>query len=93
MLILAVVLVLAVVVVLRTRRVLWRAVLRTWLVVATMALTTPLVTNLMPILTVLPAIMATVLLLIGQRLRSDTDTQQTNTGQRSEEHTSELQSR
>ena len=68
---------LAIVVVLRTGLVLRLAVLRTRLVVATMAL----ITTLMPFLAVLPAITAMVLRLIGHRLRSDTDTQQTNTGQ------------
>ncbi|CAI8965553.1 Secreted protein [Pseudomonas sp. IT-P258] len=75
-LILAAVLVLAIVVVLRTGLILLLAVLRMWLVAA-MAL----VIALMPTLAVLPAIMATILLLISHRLRRDTDTQQTNTGQ------------
>ncbi|CAI8766801.1 Secreted protein [Pseudomonas sp. IT-P74] len=76
-LILAAVLVLAIVVVLRPGLILLLAVLRMRLVAAAMAL----VIALMTILAVLPAIMATVLLLIGHRLRADTDTQQTNAGQ------------
>jgi hypothetical protein len=76
MLILAVVLVMAVVVVLRTGLILLLAVLRRRLVVAAMALIVALTT----ILAMLSAIMTTVLLFIGQRLRSDAGTQQTDTG-------------
>jgi hypothetical protein len=76
-LILAAVLFLAVVLVLRPGLILLLAVLRMRLVTAT----TALVIALMPTLTALPAIMATVLRLIGHRLHRDTDTQQTNTGQ------------
>ncbi|MNI06028.1 hypothetical protein D3C73_589960 [compost metagenome] len=76
-LILAAVLFLAVVLVLRPGLILLLAVLRMRLVTATTALVIALITTL----AALPAIMATVLRLIGHRLHRDTDTQQTNTGQ------------
>jgi hypothetical protein len=83
-LILAVVLELATVVatndivVLLVRLILLLATLLVRLIVAAMAL---IIVALMAALPVLPAIGTPVLRLIGERLRSDTDTQQTNTGQ------------
>jgi hypothetical protein len=64
--------------ILRVRLILLLTILRARLIVAA-AMT--LIIALMTALPVLPTLGATALRIIGQRLRSDTDTQQTNSGQ------------